>query len=142
MKADEEDVRYRQIKKRREVHGVAIEISGNTIQIPQGDTGTVKFVAEKGEVTSADKGVFTLAQRSGMAILRKVLLPDMSDNTFHMPFVYDDTAKLRPDNYEWSFRVVRGGTFDASGKLMNVQGQHTAVLKGRLHVLALAGGAR
>lgn len=121
---------------------MAVEVAGNAIRIPQGDTGPVKFVAEEGDVTNADKGVFTLARRDGTPILRKLIDPDMGDNAFHMMFTYDDTAKLRPDAYEWSFRVVRGGVFDASGKLTDVQGQHTAIINGRLSVLAVAGGAR
>ena len=121
---------------------MAVEVHGTQIRIPQGDTGTVKFVASKGELDHEDLGIFTLARRDGTPMLRKMLSPDMDDKAFHMRFTYEDTAKVRPDGYEWSFRVVRGGTFDANGRLMDTQGQHTAVLNGRLTVLAMAGGVR
>ena len=121
---------------------MAVEVMGTLIQIPQGDTGAVKFAAESGALTREDVGVFTLARRDGAAILRKQIEADTGDNAFHMMFVHKDTAALSPGAYGWSFRVVRGGVFDAGGRLTDVQGMHTAVLRGRLVVLAVAGGAR
>ena len=121
---------------------MAVEVHGTLIRIPQGDTGNVKFVADKGEITGEDKGVFTLARRDGTALLRKILPPDLEAGAFHMAFVYEDTAKLRPDSYEWSLRVVRGGKLDASGRLEDTQGSHTAILRGTLTILPVAGGAR
>ena len=121
---------------------MAVEVAGNTIRVPQGDTGTVKFVGEGEDIAKDDKGVFTLARRDGSTVLRKILPLNESDGAFHLPITYEDTAKLRPDTYEWSMRVVRGAVFDANGKLTDAQGQHTAVLNGRLIVLAVAGGAR
>lgn len=121
---------------------MAIEVNGTMLRIPQGDTGMVKFVAEEGELSQEDLGVFTLARRGGAAILRKVLPPDMDEHAFSMMFVYEDTVKLKPGGYEWSLRVVRGGTFDESGRLTDAQGQHTAVIRGKMNVLGCAGGAR
>lgn len=121
---------------------MAVEVHGTLIRIPQGDTGNVTFVADRGEIADGDKGVFTLARRDGTALLRKRLPPDPEAGAFHMAFVYEDTAKLRPGSYEWSFRVVRGGAFDANGRLTGAQGSHTAVLKGQLNVMEVAGGAR
>lgn len=121
---------------------MAVEVHGTMIRIPQGDTGSVKFVADRGEIADGDKGVFTLVRRDGTALLRKRLPPDPEVGAFHMAFVYEDTAKLRPGSYEWSFRVVRGGAFDANGRLTGAQGSHTAVLKGQLNVMEVAGGAR
>lgn len=121
---------------------MGIKVSGNLIQIPQGDTGAVKFVFDAGMAAQEDRAVFTLAQHGGPAIMRKILTPNLNDGAFHMMFVHEDTAKLRPDSYEWSLRVVRGGSFDAAGRLTSVQGQHTAVLSGRLAVLRVAGGAK
>ena len=120
---------------------MAVEVLGNTIRVPQGDTGAVKFLVDEGKVSGEDKGVFTLARRDGTPILRKLIEPNESDNAFHMMLTHEDT-KLKPDAYEWSFRVVRGGVFDASGKLVETQGQHTAILSGRMSVLAVAGGVR
>ena len=121
---------------------MAVEVNGTMIRIPQGDTGNVTFVAYRGEIADGDKALFTLARRDGSTILRKVLPPDLGDNAFHMAFVYEDTAKLRPDSYEWSLRVVRGGKLDASGRLEDTQGSHTAILRGTLTILPVAGGAR
>lgn len=121
---------------------MAIRVNGTLIQVPQGDTGVVQFAAEKDGITAENRGVFTLAQRNGTAILRKVIEPDMSENAFRMMLNHDDTAALRPGYYDWSFRVVREGTFDAGGRLIDAQQQHTAVLKGRLCVMEIAGGVR
>lgn len=120
---------------------MAVEVNGTMIRIPQGDTGNVKFAAD-GDLSDWDKALFTLARRDGSTILRKVLPPDLVGNAFHMAFVYEDTAKLRPDNYEWSLRVVRGGKLDASGRLEDTQVSHTAILRGTLTILSVAGGAR
>ncbi len=121
---------------------MSVRVCGNLIQIPQGDTGIVKFVFEEGTASEKDRAIFTLAQRGGLAVMRKILVPNLSDHAFHMMFIHDDTASLRPDTYEWSLRVVRDAAFDASGRLTNAQGQHTAVLSGRMAVLRIAGGAR
>lgn len=121
---------------------MSVRVCGNLIRIPQGDTGCVKFVFEQGTAAQTDRAVFTLAQRNGPAIMRKILSPNLSDHAFHMMFIHGDTANLRPDTYEWSLRVVRDGTFDANGRLTNVKGQHTAVLSGMLAVLRIAGGAK
>lgn len=120
---------------------MSVRVSGNLIQIPQGDTGVVKFVFEEG-TTAEDRGVFTLAQRGGQAIMRKILEPDLNERVFQMTFVHEDTANLGPGSYEWSLRVVRDGAFDASGKLTGLKSLHTAVLGGRLIVLRIAGGAK
>ena len=121
---------------------MAIEVSGTMLRIPQGDTGTVKFAADEGELSMEDQGVFTLARRDGTAILRKFLSPDLEENAFHMAIVHEDTARLRPGQYDWSLRVIRGGTFDGEGRLTGAQSQNTAVLRGRMSVLSCAGGVR
>lgn len=121
---------------------MAVEANGMLIRIPQGDTGNVKFVAEEGEIADGDKALFTVASRSGGALLRKVLTPNMSDRAFHLPFVYEDTATMKPDTYEWSLRVVRDGTFDDKGRITAVHGSHTPILRGKLTILPVAGGAR
>lgn len=119
---------------------MAIDVMGNMIRMPVGDTGTIKFVAEEGSLSESDKGVFTLARRDGTPILRQILPPDVEANAFHMQIAYEDTAKLRPDSYEWSFAIVRDAVFDASGKLLDVKGKHTAVLSGKLNIMPVAGG--
>lgn len=121
---------------------MAIDVMGNMIRMPVGDTGTIKFVAEEGSLSESDKGIFTLARRDGTAILRQILPPDMEANAFHMLLAYEDTAKLRPDSYEWSFAIVRDAVFDTSGKLIDVKGKHTAVLSGKLNIMPVAGGRR
>lgn len=121
---------------------MAVDVCGTRMRIAQGDTGQVKFVAGPGEIMAQDRAVFTLARREGTAILRKILPPDLEENAFHLAFIHDDTAKLRPDGYEWSLRVVRNGTFDAEGRLTGAQGAHTAVLRGTMDVMKVAGGAR
>ena len=120
---------------------MAVEVRGTMIRIPQGDTGNVKFVAD-GELSESDKALFTIARRDGSAVLRKALSVDESDKAFHLPFAYSETARMRPDSYEWSLRVVRGGKLDASGRLEDTQGSHTAILRGTLTILPVAGGAR
>ena len=120
---------------------MAVQAMGMQIRIPQGDTGCVKFVAD-GALVESDRALFTVARRGGGVILRKVLAPDTGDSAFHMAFVYEDTAKLKPDSYEWSLRVVRGGVLDGDGRLEDTQGSHTAILRGTLTILPVAGGAR
>lgn len=120
---------------------MAVEAMGNTIRMPQGDTGVVKFVPDKREIASDDRALFTVVNRSGATLLRKVLSPD-DDGVFRLPFVYDDTARMKPDTYEWSIRVVHNATLDASGKIVSVDTMHTPVTLGKMVVLTVAGGAR
>ena len=121
---------------------MAVEVAGTAIQMPQGDTGVVKFVAKKGSISDDDKGIFTLARRDGTMVLRKVIAPTAGENAFYMAFVHEDTARLRAGSYEWSFRVVGGGLFDAGGRIIQTDSQHTAIIRGRLSVMRIAGGAR
>ena len=121
---------------------MAVEAMGMQIRIPQGDTGSVKFTYDKGEVSAEDRALFTVANQSGAPILRKVLSSNDTDLAFHLPFAYDETSGMKPGSYDWSLRVVRGGTFDANGKITAVKGSHTAILKGKLTILPVAGGAR
>lgn len=119
---------------------MAVEVlNERVIRLPQGDTGVVRFVAEA-PVSSEDKGVFTLARRNGAAILRKILPIDADGESFVMAFTHEDTANLRPDRYEWSFRIVRSAT--AGGELAGIERQGTPIRAGRLIVARVAGGVR
>lgn len=121
---------------------MAVEVlNERVIRLPQGDTGMVRFVADE-PVQEADRGVFTVARRDGRPVLRKIIAPDAETNSFAMALVYEDTANLHPDSYEWSFRLVRGGKFDETGRIMEANWVSTGVLEGRMTVLAIAGGAR
>ena len=121
---------------------MAVEALGVQIRIPQGDTGCVKFVYEAGKVDAEDRALFTVATRSGTPVLRKVLTPDDMESAFHLPFVYEETSVMRPDTYEWSLRVIRGGELDNDGRIVSVQHSQTAILKGRLTILPVPGGAK
>ena len=121
---------------------MAVEAMGMQIRIPQGDTGSVKFTYEDGEVSAEDRALFTVANQSGAPMLRKVLSPNDSDKAFHLPFTYEETSGMRPGSYDWSLRVIRDGTLDANGKITAVKGSHTAILRGKLTILPVAGGAR
>lgn len=120
---------------------MAVEVAGTMIRVPQGDTGIVKFVPDE-PLGEACRALFTVSRRNGGALLRKVLVPDERDGAFYMPLVYEETATMKPDRYEWSLRVVRGGQLDAQGRLTGADGSHTAVLRGQMTVLPVAGGAR
>lgn len=121
---------------------MAVEAMGMQIRIPQGDTGVVKFTYDKGEVSGEAKALFTIANRNGIIILRKVLRPDENESEFHLPFTYEETANLKPDSYDWSLRVVENGAFDANGKIVSAKASHTPVLCGKLTILPVAGGAK
>ena len=121
---------------------MAVEVYGSTICMPQGDTGCVKFVPEGGEVRDNDKGIFTITRRNGPALLRKILPLNSSSRVFDMAFTHEETAGMKPDDYEWSFSLVRDGEFGADGRLTTAQMKHTPILKGKLTVLPVAGGAK
>ena len=121
---------------------MAVEVHGTSIRIPQGDTGLVKFVCEGETVSDGMVGIFTVARRDGEAILRKLLPAVTETNSFDMAFAYGDTDKMRPDSYEWSFRVAGEGVFDTSGRLTGAKSLNTQVVKGVLHIVRVAGGSR
>lgn len=121
---------------------MAVEALGVQIRIPQGDTGCVKFVYEPGMVKAEDRALFTVATRSGIPVIRKVLSPGDMEDAFHLPFMYDETSVMKPDTYEWSLRVIRGGELDENGRIVSVQHSQTAILKGRLTIMPVPGGAK
>jgi len=121
---------------------MAVEAMGMQIRIPQGDTGTVKFVYDKEELTGDATALFTIANRNGGVILRKMLSPVENEGAFHLPFTHEETANLKPDSYDWSLRVVENGTFDTNGKIRSAAVSNTVVLCGMLTILPVAGGAR
>lgn len=120
---------------------MAVQAMGTQIRIPQGDTGHVRFVADAA-LDESDRALFTVARPGGGMILRKVLVPDMDENAFYLPFVYEETAGMKPDRYDWSLRVVRGGMLDDRGRIASAVNSQTAILRGRLIILPVAGGAR
>lgn len=120
---------------------MAVDVNGLHICVPQGDTGVVKFVPEE-PLGEAYRALFTVSRRNGGAMLRKVLVPNAQDGAFYMPFVYGETAAMKPDRYDWSLRVVRGGQLDGNGRLTDADSIHTAVLCGQMTILPVAGGAR
>lgn len=120
---------------------MAVDVMGLHIRIPQGDTGMVKFEADN-PLEPECRALFTLTRRNGGVLLRKVLVPDEEGHAFCLPFVYSDTAAMKPDTYDWSIRVVYGGVLDGQGRLLDTQFSHTEVLCGRFTLLPVAGGAR
>ena len=121
---------------------MAVQANGTMIRVPQGDTGVIKFQAEGAEVQDGDQGVFTLANRSGAILMRKILPQIEGENAFNMPFTFEETAALKPGEYAWSLAIVQHGTFDGNGKLTAAEGKHTVVTRGMLIVEEVAGGAR
>lgn len=120
---------------------MAVDVMGNHIRLPQGDTGAVKFEADS-PIEPDCRALFTLSRQNGVALLRKVLVPDEEEQAFYLPFVYSETAEMKPDSYEWSIRVVQGSVLDGQGRLLDAKFSHTDVLRGRMTILPVAGGAR
>ena len=121
---------------------MAVEVLGTQIRVPQGDTGAVKFVCNPGVIADSDRAMFTVSTRNGGVVMRKVLSPQIENIEFHLPLVFSDTSAMRPDTYEWSLRIVRGGTFGENGKILSADGINTPVIKGRMTIIPVAGGAR
>lgn len=117
-----------------------IEVMGNTIRIPQGDTGATRFVSEGNRVDDKERALFTVAQNDTI-VLRKNLAPD-EDGSFPLFFTHEETAKLRPATYGWSLRLVGDGAFDANGRIVSAKSCHTPVMSGKFIVLPVEGGAR
>jgi hypothetical protein len=113
---------------------------GNMIRIPQGDTGATKFVCTGGKIDDTERALFTVV-RDSTIVMRKILEPD-KDGSFPLTITHEESAKLQPDTYGWSLRLVGDGTFDASGKIVSAKSCHTPVLAGKLVVMPVEGGAK
>lgn len=120
---------------------MAVRATGTRIEIPQGDTGSLRFVADVA-LTEDDRALFTVAGPHGGVLLRRVLSPDDEGCAFELAFSYRETASIQPGCYEWSLRLIRDGRLDDKGRITSARDSHTAVLCGRLVVLPVAGGAR
>lgn len=121
---------------------MALEIFGTTVYMARGETSPVRFEVTEGEIYAEDRGVFTIAKKSGEPVLRKIIEPDTQENAFLMMLVFEDTADLRAGAYDWSFRVVRNARFDEAGRIEEAQMNNTVIAEGELRLERVAGGAR
>lgn len=121
---------------------MAVEIRGTTICMPCGETDPVRFEITEGEITEEDRGVFTIAEKSGKPLLRKIIAPNEERTGFDMMFTFDDTAEMRAGGYEWSFRVVKDAQIGDNGKIERLKTQQTPIARGELRLMGPAGGAK
>lgn len=121
---------------------MAIQILGRTIRLPRGETDLVKFKVTGAKITDQHRAVFTLARQNGEIVLRKVLPPNVEEQSFGMMFVYADTADLKTGTYDWSLRVMLDLEISAEGRIEGARGQATLEDRGRFELGQVAGGAR
>ena len=106
-----------------------------SITLSAGDTGVVGFRFDV-PLTDDDRGVFTVADRKGKRMLRKIIRPE--GNTIYIPFVNSDTQDWEPGGYEWDLRVVLGATL-AGGDVTDGREVITPFPPGVLTVVKVVG---
>ena len=89
------------------------EVNGRMIRISRGDTGMITFDTDGFVLSEADRAVFTIKRRTGGMVMQKVIAPE--NGKILLPFVSEDTEKLRPDVYEWDVRFVIDAVEDENG---------------------------
>lgn len=108
------------------------EVSGRMIRLSRGDTGLITFEVDGLNLTEKDRAVFTVKRRGGGVVLQKVIEPE--GNRVLVPFVNEDTEKLRPDVYEWDIRYVIEAVEDEEGRVTNGREVLTPFLPGDFKV--------
>lgn len=90
-------------------------VSGTKITLSKGDTGAIVFSATGHSFTSADRALFTVANKAGTTVLMQEEY-ELSDGKFTVQFVNDVTDKWTPGSYKWEIRYIINPTRE-SGKI-------------------------
>lgn len=88
-----------------------------------GDTDSVSFKLKGYDFTSADRVLFTVKNKKGQKIIRK--LYQVEDNTVVVNFTNSDTEDLPGGEYSWDIRIFFNAQFDESGNLIEENGVKT-----------------
>ena len=82
--------------------------SSGQIVLTAGDTGVIGFEAAEGGYipTENDRAIFTVRDKvGGRRLIEKTVQPDAQSVT-RVPFMAEDTAKLKPRGYVWDIRFA------------------------------------
>ena len=113
-------------------------VSGLSIQISAGDTGVIRFEIEGTSLTEKDRGVFTVKNRNGMIMIKKIIQPERK-NEICVPFVNGDTEHLTPGVYEWDMRIAIKAKIAENGDVVDGESVVTPYLPARFTVLKVVG---
>lgn len=80
------------------------KVTGTTIDMHRGDTGSITITAHGYTFTSDDRALFTIKSRSGAMV--KSVAYQMTNNAFTVQFVNSDTDHLAPGDYDWDVRYI------------------------------------
>lgn len=111
--------------------------SGTRIQISRGDTGVLTFAASGVELTDNDRAVFTVRSRNGAVVMEKVAVPE--DNKVHIPFLNEETQRMREGDYAWDIRYALGAVLDEEGRVTDGHEVLTPMFPGVLTIEKVVG---
>lgn len=118
--------------------------SSGQIVLTAGDTGVIGFEAAEGGYipTENDRAIFTVRDKvGGRRLIEKTVQPDAQGVT-RVPFMAEDTAKLKPCGYVWDIRFALEAKEDGSGNVTEYREMITPMEPGVLWVLPAIGESR
>lgn len=114
------------------------------IVITSGDTGIAGFIPAEGSCKPGanDRAVFTVRDRiGGRKLIEKTLEPD-GEGIIRVPFIPEDTEKLRAREYVFDIRYYLDAQEDGKGNITAYRERITPMEAGFLLVLPAIGGER
>ncbi len=91
------------------------DVSGLRVAITRGDSGLLTLKPRGDHVFGAqDRAVFTIRRPGGGALMEAVYTPE-ADGTVQVALESAQTARWRPDAYEWDVRYVLDARTDERG---------------------------
>lgn len=92
-----------------------ITINGNSVSIPQGDSGGFTVRTSGCSFGADDRALFTLKDQNSKTIRRDVMT--ITDGEVDIEFVPGETKRMPVGDYTWELRFITDATFDGDGNL-------------------------
>ena len=96
---------------------------GKTVEMIQGNTGTLRFVLTGYSFGNNDRVKFTMRNQGGTVI--KNVICEVVDGAIEIPFVNEDTDYLTPGNYRYAITAATDPVYDTEGDIIGGSGVDT-----------------
>lgn len=92
-------------------------ISGSTITLTRGDTGSVTFGVTGADFTAKDRVLFTIKNGAGTIMYQEAY--QVVSNAFNVVFTNEMTDDWAPGSYAYDIRCVFSPAYDDKGNIVN-----------------------
>ncbi len=114
-----------------------LQLVGNDLFLPRGDTGKLLININSIHATTADDRVLFTVKHSQRPIIIRVMTPVA--NAAVLEFTNEMTKNLAVADYKYDIRFIRDAVLDGDGVPIGGEGVDTPRRIGTLHLLETAG---